>query len=156
MRGAYDHSATDVVLVNPLPEGVRLSDLNVSDNGFFNETSGLMLWKIGVVESGNWSVVTAEFSPGGRDIDLSKPAVLYLKSASGGVLEPVNSNTSNGLVFLKTVEARKERIKISLFYNNTESNIVAGLGGFELGWFGWYFLSSMLASMVFNKVFNVM
>ncbi|MBM3309727.1 MAG: DUF106 domain-containing protein [Candidatus Altiarchaeales archaeon] len=156
MRGAYEPTATEVVLVNPMPEGIRLVDLNVSDGGFYNESSGLMLWRVGVVEAGNWSIVSSEFSPGGGGIDLSKPAVMYLKSASGGALEPLNSNASNGMVFQKSVESSGGRIKITLFYNNTKSNIVASLGGFELGWFGWYFLSSMVASMVFNKIFNVM
>jgi len=156
MRGTYDQTVTDVVLVNPMPEGVKLSELNFSGNGFFNESSSLMLWRVGVVEPGNWSTATAEFSLDGSGINLSKPAVMYPKSATENMLEPISSNNTEGLVFLKTVEVKEGQIKVTLFYNNTKSNIVASLGGFELGWFGWYFLSSLLTSMILNKIFKVM
>lgn len=36
--------------------------------------------------------------------------------------------------------------------NYGEVGSVASLFGYDLGWFGWYFISAMVASMILNKV----
>jgi uncharacterized membrane protein (DUF106 family) len=155
MRGSYDFTMTDVVIVNPLPEGVSLSDVVASNDGFFNQSAGMLVWKVGSVVPGNSSLLEAQFKidPGG--LDSIRPSMAYYKSSTGNMMEPLTANASNGFVFLQSLDGSGSQIKMSLFYNNTKSNIVARFAGFELGWLGWYFICSMASSMVLNKVFKI-
>ncbi|MFH1125862.1 MAG: EMC3/TMCO1 family protein [Candidatus Altiarchaeota archaeon] len=155
MRGSYDATMTNVVLVNPIPDGVVLKDLNVSEEGFYNQSAGMLVWKRGIVQPGNSSTLSAEFLLEGAQTPLDKPAALYYKSATEEIREPIESNKTEGIVFLQTVESKGNRVRITLYYNNAKSNIVAGLMGFELGWLGWYFICSMMASLILNKIFKV-
>lgn len=155
MRSNYDYTITDVAVVNPLPEGVKLEDVNLSSDGFYNQTAGIFIWRQSMVVPGNGSTLNAEFALEDNGEKLEEPAVMYYKSATGNILQPIESNSTNGIVLLKTMEKQEGKIKITLFYNNTKSNIVAIVGGFDLGWLGWYFVCSMAASMVLNKIFKV-
>ncbi|MDD5112304.1 MAG: EMC3/TMCO1 family protein [Candidatus Altiarchaeota archaeon] len=155
MRGSYDHTISEVVIADTIPAGVSIREVNFSGNGIYNDTAGMLIWKPGIISPGNYSTLTAEFDPGGNG-DFNGPASMYYKTSDGTLQQPLNSNATGDFTFLKTAESVNDRIKISLFYNNTKSNIVAAVGGFELGWLGWYILTSMAASMTLNKIFKVM
>ena len=154
LGSTYDHTMTEFTVVNPLPSGVTLTDVNASEGGFYNQSANLMLWRKDRVEPGNWSTLYAEFSSSGIG-DFKMPAVAYYKTSRGDVRDPVSTANASDFTFQKTVEDENGRVKVTLFYNNTKSNIVASLGGFELGWLGWYFLCSMAGSLALNKLFNV-
>lgn len=161
MGGAYDHTLTTVVLWNPLPEGVMLQDVSVSDDGFYNKTANMLVWRFERIESSNSSTLKAQFSTQDTGADFTQPAVIYSKKVRGvpligtDVNEPIESNSSNDIVFLKTVERQGNLVEVELFYNNTKSNIIASLLGFDLGWLGWYILCSMTSSILLNKIFKV-
>jgi len=127
----------------------------MSGDGIYNQSAGMLVWRIEGIEPGNYSTLNARFAYENGDVDFSEPATLYYKSSTGGMMEPVKSNSTQDMILLKTVDAGDGSATLTFFYNNTKSNIVASIGGFELGWLGWYFISSMLASMMLNKIFNV-
>lgn len=153
MGGAYNHTMNDVVVVYPLPTGLAVGDVVLSGGGFYNQTASMFVWKTGMVEPGNWSTVQAEFTHEG--VYTSTAASVYYKTPRGGVLGPVESNSTDGFVFLSSLENADGRTRVTLFYNNTKSNIVVRLGGFDIGWLGWYILCSMSTSIVLSKIFKV-
>lgn len=153
MGGSFDHTMKDVALVYPIQSGVAVRDVVMSDGGIFNQTSSMMIWKNFTVEPGNWSTRNAEYT---SDAAVSPAnASLYYNTPKDALRGPFESNLTDGLVFLSSVENSGGKTRVTLFYNNTKSNIVARLGGYSLGWLGWYILCSMVTSIALNKIFKV-
>lgn len=153
MGSNFDHTMKDVAVVYPIQGGVAVRDVVMSDGGFFNQTSSMLIWKNFTIEPGNWSTLTADYTAEAPAMQAG--ASLYYKTVRDALRGPFESNHTNGLVFLSSVETAGGKTRVTLFYNNTKSNIVASLGGFSLGWLGWYILCSMLTSIGLNKIFKV-
>ncbi len=154
MGGAYGDigSLHNVTITALVPEGIMLAGLSATGDHVVD--GGAVTWNFTKLESqyaGEVNMTVESDSPpqGGLAPRVTvgyttheMNAESYEAGAKAGFLDATAAPA--------TVEGNKAVYIIT--YSNTASYKVASLLGWDLGWFGWYFIASFASSMIFNKL----
>lgn len=143
------HNVTITALV---PDGVKLADLSATgDHSVMGNTVSWNFTKLESQYTGEVNMTVTSDSPPQRDLP---PRVTVSYTTHEVKAESYEAGTGTGSLDVKAgpPETEGNKAVYSITYANTSSYKVASVLGWELGWFGWYFIASFASSMIFNKL----
>jgi uncharacterized membrane protein (DUF106 family) len=152
------HNAT---VLQAVPGGVEFSQGEPAHNSTYNASSRAMTWYLGrfAAQTGGVINVTLEaqngfpqgfvMPPADVEYGIHNGSVERFSAKAGGA---VTGYVLNVNVSEPKIEGNKAKYTIS--YSNSDSYRVVTVLGHDFGWLGWYILSGMVVSIIFNKIIN--
>jgi len=162
MSGAYGGlgEIRNATVTAVIPSHVDVESVVFNTNGSYVDYSHSLVWRIAKIEalaSGEFNATLKVKGDVGPYSDISKLSAEYTLS-NGSVVSSVAA--ADGLVgpYLNLEAAPPVigggSVSYVVRYSNLDSYRVATVFGYDLGWFGWYFICSFVSSIAFNKLFG--
>jgi uncharacterized membrane protein (DUF106 family) len=163
MAGTYGdlHPAINVTIVGSLPQAAVLENVHASDNGTIDSQNKTVTWHLEKVAAGSFRTLSIDADVRtGTPEDLKEIKAILTYSETNGTEYTVPADDTQPpqgsvMTLQKSVETPSAgKVAYGITCRNTVSNDVAHLTVINVGmtWFWWYFLVSIIASMIMNKV----
>jgi len=166
MAGTYGdlHPATNVVIVGSLPEAMVLEKVSAGENGTYDPQNKTVTWHIPKIAASSSMTFTIDADvksgTGGDEKDISTTLTYTEKDETQYTVSASDKQPPAGAVM--TVENTAEnpsagKVKYTITARNNAPNDVAYLAFINTGvtWFWWYFIVSLIFSLVLNKALKL-
>lgn len=152
----------NVTFIEHMPQDVGYTTVDLAGPGRYVSENRTIVWNMTdlMPQTRGQYNVTVSLENGGFDLSSAPLEVEYtihnqsVARLSSTGLEEAKDNLLTVGRTQPTVNGNKA--VYSIVYTETGSSTVADIFGWELGWFWWYFICSMISGMAFNKIFGFM
>jgi uncharacterized membrane protein (DUF106 family) len=145
----------NVTIIDKLPQGSTYTAVNASHNGTYSSGENTIRWTFPKVVSGEKGELNASLEAGSLNGQKFTHEIEVEYTTHNGTAV-TSARWEKGESLLKVTPTKESteanKIGYSILYENTDSYRVATVLGHDFGWFGWYFISSFISSMIFNKI----
>ncbi|MBD3387905.1 MAG: DUF106 domain-containing protein [Candidatus Altiarchaeales archaeon] len=161
LRGTYGVAGYiyNVSVTDSLPPGIEFSGVEAGDGNYVKPTRQVS-WEWEEIKPGEKGELSVNLIvDGSPEVGVSDTPTeveyVFPNGTGASYMLGVNGGSSQLEVVKTQPETQGNKLTYNILYENTGSGTVASLFGFNLSWFWWYFLCSVLVSMILNKALGL-